>query len=327
MKKLVLILTLVFALSAFVGLAEEADPAQAFIGGWEDTVSQRAYMDIAPNGDGTYSVLISWGSAYNEEMVWRMTADFDAEQNALVYTEGWKANVTFPADSDMQIDEIWNDATGRLYFGEDGAILWEDDKDEADADVHMIRIEMTGKLVAPVLYDWDLNNLPDGIYPVAFDAANIVAEEGIYLNGAVIFSADCYDIVDINTLSQGDDIIWDGSLITVDTVERDGEFVIINGGYDQGGCTLVPREESNCYVGIVDNDYQTYTAYGETDLKLAENAVYTDSSDLDADPVVTAYDQGIVEALQKGDGLFTYYDTTIRIENGLVVEIIRHYMP
>ena len=70
-----------------------------------------------------------------------------------------------------------------------------------------------------------------------------------------------------------------------------------------------------------------YTELGVTTLQIDPSATYTDSSDIEADPVKTDYD-GIVDAMLASDNdSFDQYNTTVRIESGKVVEIRRVYVP
>jgi hypothetical protein len=57
------------------------------------------------------------------------------------------------------------------------------------------------------------------------------------------------------------------------------------------------------------------------------DAVYTDASDIDAEPV-KAQGEAMVDAMLASDNdSFDQYNTTVRIESGRVVEVKRNYMP
>ena len=152
---------------------------------------------------------------------------------------------------------------------------------------------------------------------------------GIYMNAVHIFSMDVYDIVEVEELKVGDTLVVSGEAIPVDTVERQEENVLVNGGLDgENGVVLAPiGEDSNGYRVWLESDLPTYTELGTTTLVLAEGAVFNDSWNIDADPLKVNYD-GIVDAITGSENdYFNQYNTSIRTENGKVVEINRVYVP
>ena len=331
MKKFIMAMILVLALTASVCLAEAVDSEGfhpgGWAGGWYDG-EQDAYLDIVVDEDGTFIVAIVYSDEDGATVYCDMNATYDENADGLVYTNGTKYKVE-TTEEGIEEELVWEGSSGLLSFTEDDQLLWEDDKEELDSAMVLDRIISDAKMIAPVLYDLDVDNLPDGIYPVAFNRDNLVeTEDGLTLNGVMIFTADVYDIVDIATLEAGDSLLWDADVLVVETIEEnDDGMVIINGGYENGGCDLRPVEESNCYVVVLYDDYSTYTAYGETDLALAETATFTDSSDIEADPVSADY-ADIAAAIKDAKiDAFTYNNTTIRVEDGKIVEINRHYVP
>ena len=183
------------------------------------------------------------------------------------------------------------------------------------------------KTVAPVAQEIDVNRLADGVYPVSFDRGDVLkGASGIYMNAVHIYTEDWYDIVDINTLKEGDFIVAEGETIQVQSIEF-GDEVLINGGLDEGGINLINPEDTNGFRLCGLDDMSSYTERGVASLVVDSSATYTDASDLETDPVTVGYD-GIVDALVDSDN--PYYDqtnTTIRIESGKVVEINRQYVP
>ena len=329
MKKFIMAMILVVALAASACLAEVVNPEESYAGGWSDE-AQGVYADIVINEDGTFGIFVVYDDADGTPVYCEMNAVYDVNAGGLVYTDGTKYAVMTNENDEFEQEPVWEGTSSGLFcYNEEGQLLWEDDREELDSGMILSRIELDFKMIAPMFYELDVNDLPDGIYPVAFDRDNIVeTEDGVCFNGVMIFTTDLYDIVDINTLNVGDMLLWDEQVVEVESIEKQEDgAVVINGGYDNDGCVLAPVEESNCYVVVLDDDYNTYTAYGETDLTLAETATYTDASLPDADPVTADY-AGIVEAIKGAElDVFTYLNTTIRVENGQIVEINRHYMP
>ena len=189
----------------------------------------------------------------------------------------------------------------------------------------------SAKTVAPGENDIDVENLPDGTYPVAFQNGDVLqGASGVFIMAARIFTLDTYDIVDVHTLAEGDTFLMRNEEIPVTSVEFDEDgYVLINGGYDfenDTGVTLAPVEESNCYRVVMEDDIGTYTDHGVTTLTLDPSAVFVNASDLEAGEVTVAYDD-LAAAIQALELDFNPVSASVRIENGKVVEIRLDYQP
>ena len=188
--------------------------------------------------------------------------------------------------------------------------------------------EAAAKTIAPMPYDIDVNNLPDGEYPVMFDRGDVLAgTSGVFMNNVRVYTQDWYDIVDVNTLAVGDTIIVSGEPVTVTSLEDTDYGIQVNAEQDDGGFLLASEEDSNgfCVRGL--SDISTYTLQGTTSLAVDASATFTDGWNIEEAPLTVGYD-GIVEALQSSENeYFVQYNTSIRVENGKVVEIIRVFVP
>ena len=76
-----------------------------------------------------------------------------------------------------------------------------------------------------------------------------------------------------------------------------------------------------------DDAAATYTEIGVTTLTLDTSAVFNDSSNLEREPVSAKYADIVKAITTSEDPYFNEYNTSVRIENGMVVEINRVYMP
>ena len=185
------------------------------------------------------------------------------------------------------------------------------------------------KTVAPQAVAIDVNNLPDGIYPVSFDRGDVLAgASGIYMNAVRIYTPDWYDIVDVNTLKPGDTVIISGEAVPVLSVQENEYGILVNDGLDDMESFCFRSEEnSNGFAVQGLDDMTTYTEQGVTTLTIDPAATFTDAWDIESEPVTVGYD-GIVEAMQTNENdSFVPYNTTVRVENGKVVEIDREFMP
>ena len=184
------------------------------------------------------------------------------------------------------------------------------------------------KTVMPMDVVVDVNNLPDGIYPVSFDKGDVLGgASGVFMNAVHIYTRDWYDIVDVNTLSAGDTIVVSGEEVPVQSVESTEYGFLVNDGLEDDSFYLSGEEDSNGFAVHGLDDMTTYTDHGVTTLVLDPAATFTDGWDIESDPVTVEAD-GIVEAIQTSENdWFGPYNTTVRIEGGKVVEINRVYVP
>lgn len=168
---------------------------------------------------------------------------------------------------------------------------------------------------------------------IGFDVAD-VSETDMF---ADIYSEDCFDIVDIEILTEGDTIYVGGMPVEVETIEKkDGELQI-NGGFDNGGVTLFSYENSNGWVPV-EWDLPIYTLIGQGPLTFADQvsvSVYQMEEDLSL--AGEGYDTVTVPAAQVKDELkkiaeklgeeFFPEQASVTFENSAVTEIKIDYVP
>lgn len=183
-----------------------------------------------------------------------------------------------------------------------------------------------------------LNPIPSGININNLNncTVNVGFSEGdAYMNGGQlrlrfeVYEYDTYDAVGMNQLRAGDQILLMGDIVYVDSVrERADGTIEVNGGEDGNGYDFVPMGGGTyCAQGPDDIMYWNYL--GVADLPVSGDFIMYDSADLN---------QGMKEYLAGSflttgaDGInynysFTPYGTSLRVENGYVVEIDRAYTP
>ena len=200
-----------------------------------------------------------------------------------------------------------------------------------DADVNDLEAEAgreEGRTVTPIASAVDVNQLPDGEYPVTFDRGDVARlASGTYMNAVHVCAMEVYAAADIENLAEGDTVVIAGSAMPVSTVTSEDSLVQVNGGTGAAdGCDFIRTADGNWRVNGFD-DLPTYTELGVTTLMVDESAVFTDAADIDADPVTVDYD-GLVDALQ-GAAFDAFYadNTTVTVRSGRVVRIDRVYVP
>ena len=182
--------------------------------------------------------------------------------------------------------------------------------------------------VKPIEVMLDINHLPDGEYPVSFDRGDAARlASGTYMNAVHIYGMDLYAAADLENLTAGDTVLVEGRTVAVTSVENRGDDILVNGGLDTAdGCQFTRNDDGRYRVNGL-NDLPTYTELGVTSLVVDESAVFTDSADIESDPVTVQYD-GIIDAIQGATfSDFSASNTTVTIKSGKVVRIDRTYVP
>ena len=184
--------------------------------------------------------------------------------------------------------------------------------------------EPTSHIITPNNPEIDIDALADGMYPAAFEPAALA-------DGALTISVyweDTFDIVDISQLAPGDTLYVGDTVVDVETVEEDDGDLLVNGGLDNGGVTLRAYDEDNCWRAVEYNDQHTYMYWGETTLPLADEATFTDGWDIEQDPMTTTGAEAVCEAITGAEmDTFIPQNTTVSVEGGRIVEIVRVYIP
>ncbi len=209
-------------------------------------------------------------------------------------------------------------------------------------------LAMTGcrNEILPLPVEVDLDSIPDGEYEA--DIKNIDSDANGISADFTLYTMDLYDAVDMNTIAAGDVVhinmgTYGEEVIKVSKIEHKEvvlhdsdekrDVLIINDGIEEGGAEFVAYEGGTYrYFGM--DDYATSTKHGTVNLKIADDAKIVDTSDLwmeDADPngklIKTADLPELTKDDTEEDYTFSSLGTTVRTENGVVVEITKVYRP
>ena len=335
------------ALLVSVAQGEETTPApHDYVCEWVDQEG-RVNIDIRARekGDGFIAVVHLDVFSEDEEDVtyveWTYPCVYDEETGTLKCVSRSTAIGDYEINSEEEITEVdfeYEDAQFR--FDENGMLVWEDnglEEDEGRLFGHTIGWtnpdngdsgeeegpQVTGKIVEPMVPEYDFDALADGTYPVYFDPADLT--DGTL--SFTVYSEDVFDIVDINTLEVGDVLVVNGIPFAIETLERDDD-ILINGGLDNDGLTLRAFEEDNCWKVVMEDDFSTYTERGDAALPLADNAAFTDNWDISKEPVTVSGAEAVAEEIT-GTAMdyFSPLNTNVRVEGGEIVEIVRKFMP
>ena len=172
----------------------------------------------------------------------------------------------------------------------------------------------------------------DAIYPVSFDKKKDFKknEDGSYTLSCDVFYEEYFDMVDLHLLHKGNTITVGGEDFVIESIDMDSpDGCLINGGFDQGGVTLVPAG-GGTYRAKEDNDMMSYTEIGIKEFPVSKDIVLTDTADynnIGTEKVIEGADK-VLKHLQENDYLNpTFASTTICLEGGTVTEMNIAYRP
>lgn len=177
------------------------------------------------------------------------------------------------------------------------------------------------------LPDTTMESIRDSIVHVSFGQEDVYQDDsGNICLRVQVYSYDQFDMVDISGLKAGDTILLSGEAVQVHSVERnDYGTVLINGGLDEGGFDLA-TDDSGIYFVHGYSDMKTWNLIGEVDCPVSDDFIFTDSADLEKDEVIYSAED-LLDSIPAEEYGYQPQNTTIRMENGLVVAMERIYTP
>ena len=172
----------------------------------------------------------------------------------------------------------------------------------------------------------DINNLDNCKVAVSLEQGDVYVDDtGIIQMDVMVYTYDLYDIVDIAFLKEGDIIVIRGQEVIVDSLSRNGRTLFINGGLEGNGYKFCTEDMISWYENW-DNDSKAYYEVGSATLRVSANMNFYDNSDLEKGEII--YYPG--DLLMDDVGIVYHFvpnNTSIVIEDGMIVEMYRSYMP
>lgn len=183
----------------------------------------------------------------------------------------------------------------------------------------------TARTVFP-LPDTTMLNLTDAVLSVSLEKGGVyVDNSGTVQMDLTVYTYDMYDMVDIASLAVGDLIAGHAGETAVASLERnDAGTVFINGGLENGGFDLV-TDNSGIFYEMGYNDSQNWYVIGNITVPVAADFRGIDNADLENRDVSLNAESFLNDAVTNYD--FTPLNTTVRIENGQIIELNRRYTP
>ena len=176
------------------------------------------------------------------------------------------------------------------------------------------------------LPDTTMDNLSDAILSISLEEGDAYVDDtGKMQMDLKIYSYDKYDIVDISMLKVGDILVTHAGEVEITALaHRDNGTILINGGLDENGFDLI-TDETGIFYECGYNDAKNWYEAGEATIRVSADFLYRDTSDLEKGEIL--FYPGSFLIGEVTDYHFTPYNTTIRVENGQIMEMNRIYTP
>ena len=176
------------------------------------------------------------------------------------------------------------------------------------------------------LPDTTMDNLSDAILSISLeDGDAYVDDSGIMQMDLKIYTYDKYDMVDITNLEVGDTVVrHSGEVKVISKEQNEAGTIYINGGLENGGFDLV-TDDCGIFYETGFNDVKNWYEVGETTIRVSADFKGIDSAELELGEVVIYPGDFLIGAVKNYN--FTPYNTTIRVEDGQIVEMNRVYVP
>ena len=176
------------------------------------------------------------------------------------------------------------------------------------------------------LPDATMEDLTNTVLSVSLEEGDVYLDDtGTLQMDVKIYSYDLYDLIDIALLKAGDVLVTHAGEVEVISVERKtGGRISVNGGWEAGGLDLM-TDDCGGYYAIGANDTKDWYEIGEATIRVSVDFQGYDQADIELGEVIFSPGSFLVGEVTNYD--FTPYNTTIRVEDGQVVELYRMYMP
>ena len=176
------------------------------------------------------------------------------------------------------------------------------------------------------LPDTTMDNLNDAILSISLNEGDAYVDDtGKMQMDLTLYSYDQYDMVDISMLKVGDILVTHAGEVEITALDRkENGTILINGGLDANGFDLVTNE-TGVYYECGYSDAKNWHEIGEATIRVSVDFMYYDTSDLDKGEILYYPGDFLIGAVT--DYNFTPHNTTIRVENGQIIEMHRVYTP
>ena len=204
----------------------------------------------------------------------------------------------------------------------------ENNRIESEAEDNRIEnVTEVNNIISPLPVTIDINNLDNCTVAVSLEKGDAYVDDtGAMQMDVTVYTYDLYDMVDIASLKEGDIIVIREQEIKVTSLEQnDYGTILINGGLECNGFELF-NNDSGVWFESGYNDVKSYYEIGKKTIRVSPDFEFYDSSDLDKGEII--YYPG--DFLTDDAGIVYHFvpdNTSIVIENGMIIKMYRKYIP
>lgn len=179
--------------------------------------------------------------------------------------------------------------------------------------------------IAPLPAGYSTENIGDCTFPAAFSADDF-NWRGSNLT-LTVYGEAFYDAAQISSMKKGDTLVFDSRDIIVESILKDGNYITVNGGVEEGGAYL-QAGDGGTWRGATFDDHSIYNEMGEVELLLDDDFRIIDCGIEPTDPIDTVtFVKPHIDYLEGARRDFIPYNTRVRTENGMIKEIVRRWIP
>ena len=182
------------------------------------------------------------------------------------------------------------------------------------------------RIVTPLPVTIDMNDLTNCTLAISLEEGGAYVDDNGYMQMDVtVYTYDRYDQVDISRLQPGDTILLRRQEVLIETLEESPYgTLMINGGLDVGGYELIGKDTVYFETGY--SDVKSWYSLGTATLRVSPDFTYTNRSNPDA-PATVFFPGDFLYTDSGIDYHFTPHNTTITIQDGLIISMERIYTP
>ena len=187
--------------------------------------------------------------------------------------------------------------------------------------------ENNAKVINPLSETLDVNALDNCTVAVSLEKGDAyVDDNGKMVMNLTVYSYELYDMVDIASLKENDVIVRRNEEVTITEVEHTASGLVrINGGEENGGFDLVSNDNTVYYESGM-NDIKAYYELGKITLPVSVDFRYIDESEPEKE-AKTYYPGDFLTDYEGLEYNFTPNNTTVVIEDGVIIAMNKVYMP
>ena len=187
--------------------------------------------------------------------------------------------------------------------------------------------ENNAKVINPLPETLDVNALDNCTVAVSLEKGDAyVDDNGKMVMNLTVYSYELYDMVDIASLKENDVIVRRNEEVTITEVEHTASGLVrINGGEENGGFDLVSNDNTVYYESGM-NEIKAYYELGKITLPVSVDFRYIDESEPEKE-AKTYYPGDFLTDYAGLEYNFTPNNTTVVIEDGVIIRMNKVYMP